>query len=47
MQVTQQRPTSLEDLQRIQGIGPGKAGDYGAEIIALIEAQPPRVDDVS
>jgi ATP-dependent DNA helicase RecQ len=38
------RPATLEDLQRIQGIGPGKAGDFGRELLALIGAQPPRVD---
>jgi len=47
VQVTQQRPASLEALQQIQGIGPGKAGDYGLELIALLEAQPPRVDHAS
>lgn len=41
------RPTTIEALQQVQGIGPGKAGDFGQEILALIEGQPPRVDDAS
>ncbi len=45
--VTRQRPASLAELMRIQGIGDGKAGDFGAELIALLEAQPPRVDHAS
>ena len=47
VEVARQRPASLAELMRIQGIGEGKAGDFGAEVIALLEAQPPRVDDVS
>ena len=38
------RPATLDALQQIPGIGPGKAGDFGTEILALLEAQPPRVD---
>ena len=47
VEVARQRPASLAELMRIQGIGEGKAGDFGAEVIALLEAQPPRVDHAS
>ena len=38
------RPASLEALQQIHGLGPGKAADYGHELLALLGSQPPRVD---
>jgi superfamily II DNA helicase RecQ len=43
-EITRLRPTTMEALQQIQGIGPGKAGDFGQELLALLDAQPSRVD---
>ena len=41
------RPTTMTELEQVRGIGPGKAGDFGPEILALLGGQPPRVDDAS
>jgi superfamily II DNA helicase RecQ len=40
-QIAQRRPASADALQEIPGIGPGKAGKYGAAVLALVGEIPP------
>ena len=36
--IAAQRPTTLAELSRIKGIGPSKLEQYGAALIAVVEA---------
>jgi superfamily II DNA helicase RecQ len=35
-QVAREKPASVEDLQKIQGFGPAKAGKYGPELLEVL-----------
>ena len=40
--IADDRPTSMSQLRRVKGMGPVKLDQYGAEILAICAASPPR-----